>query len=185
MEDFIFKKIDKATILSAKMTDYTYKKHRHEEYCIGVTLKGIQECELDGHKMVSNASGVMLFNPEQAHTGNARDQDEMDYVMIYLPPSMLKESLAVTETPTFHDSVIYDPSIANHIYTAASAAVLSKEEIYHSNMASALDLLVRKGHFRQSLPELSADSQLRIIEHVRSRIASHIQEAFIPECPCP
>ena len=42
MEKFIYKKSAGITALSASFTDFTYKKHSHQEYAIGVTLRGIQ-----------------------------------------------------------------------------------------------------------------------------------------------
>lgn len=56
--------------LSASMTDFTYKKHCHAEYAVGVTLRGIQQYTLDGSFQSSRKNGVMLFNPEQIHDGS-------------------------------------------------------------------------------------------------------------------
>ena len=75
MDKFIYKKSAGITALSASITDFKYKKHSHQEYAIGVTLRGIQEYNLDGSLQLSYQNGVMLFNPEQAHDGMAHDED--------------------------------------------------------------------------------------------------------------
>ena len=74
MEKFIYKKSSGITALSASFTDFTYKKHCHEEYALGVTLRGIQQYNLDGSLQSSYENGVMLFYPEQTHDGMAHDK---------------------------------------------------------------------------------------------------------------
>lgn len=74
MNNFLYKKSGGITALSASMTDFTYKKHAHQEYAIGVTLRGIQEYTLEGSIQLSYPRGVMLFSPEQAHDGMAHDK---------------------------------------------------------------------------------------------------------------
>ncbi|MHA6529921.1 AraC family ligand binding domain-containing protein [Paenibacillus sp. BAC0078] len=89
MNKFIYKKSAGITALSATMTDFTYKKHSHQEYAIGVTLRGIQKYNLAGSLQLSYQNGVMLFNPEQAHDGMAHDMTGLDYVMLYIEPQLL------------------------------------------------------------------------------------------------
>nr|WP_103104594.1 AraC family ligand binding domain-containing protein [Brevibacillus reuszeri] len=91
MDKFIYKKSAGVTALSASMTDFTYKKHSHKEYALGVTLRGIQEYNLDGSLQLSYQNGVMLFNPEQTHDGMAHDETGLDYVMVYIDPQLFLE----------------------------------------------------------------------------------------------
>lgn len=74
MEKFIYKKSAGITALSASIHEFSYKKHAHEEYAIGVTMRGIQRYNLDGSLQMSYPQGVMLFNPEQAHDGRAHER---------------------------------------------------------------------------------------------------------------
>ncbi len=46
MNQFIYKKSAGVTALSASIADFTYKKHAHQEYAIGVTLRGINTITL-------------------------------------------------------------------------------------------------------------------------------------------
>lgn len=89
MDKFIYKKSAGITALSASMTDFKYKKHAHQEYAIGVTLRGIQHYNMDGGLQLSYQNGIMLFNPEQAHDGMAHDKTGLDYVMLYIEPQLL------------------------------------------------------------------------------------------------
>lgn len=91
MEQFSYKRTEDVLALSASFTDFTYKKHCHEEYAVGVTLRGIQQYYLDGHYQASHPNGVMLFNREQLHDGSAYDKEGIDYVMLYLKPELVEE----------------------------------------------------------------------------------------------
>lgn len=62
LEKFIYKKRADITALSASINEFSYKKHAHEEYAIGVTIRGIQRYNLDGSLQLSYQNGVMLFN---------------------------------------------------------------------------------------------------------------------------
>jgi hypothetical protein len=68
VEKFNYKKSADTLALSASMTDFTYKKHCHEEYALGVTLRGIQQYNLDGSLQSSHKNGVMLFNESKRMT---------------------------------------------------------------------------------------------------------------------
>ncbi|QXO16044.1 AraC family transcriptional regulator [Vibrio ostreae] len=74
---------------SAQMKEFSYDKHAHEEYSIGVTRKGRQDFFSDGVFHKSNAGNVMLFNPEQVHDGSAGARSELQYEMLYIPQATL------------------------------------------------------------------------------------------------
>ncbi|WP_330872746.1 MULTISPECIES: AraC family ligand binding domain-containing protein [unclassified Photobacterium] len=70
------------TLLHATMSDFSYDKHAHEEYAIGVTLKGRQDffCQRAFHR--SPPGGVLIFNPEDVHDGCSGDTQELEYRML-------------------------------------------------------------------------------------------------------
>lgn len=88
MEKFNYAKSADILALSASFTDFTYKKHCHEEYALGVTLRGIQQYNLDGSYQASHKNGVMLFNREQYHDGSSYGREGIDYVMLYIKPEL-------------------------------------------------------------------------------------------------
>ncbi|MBD8512170.1 AraC family transcriptional regulator [Photobacterium sp. 2_MG-2023] len=76
------------TLLHATMSDFSYDKHAHEEYAIGVTLKGRQDffCQRAFHR--SPPGGVLIFNPEDVHDGCSGDTQELEYRMLYIHPEV-------------------------------------------------------------------------------------------------
>lgn len=135
MEKFEYKNALGITALKASMSKFSYKKHAHEEYAVGVTLRGIQEYNLDGVLQTSYKNGVMLFNPEQIHDGNAGHYKEgLDYVMLYIKPELFLEGLEKKDIVKFSNPVIYDEKIKHDILNLGSAILNQKDEAFCSEL---------------------------------------------------
>lgn len=129
MDKFIYKNKLDITALSASMSKFTYKKHSHEEYALGVTLKGVQEYYLEGNFQASHKNGVMLFNPEQIHDGNAKEyQEGLDYVMIYIKPKLFLEALEKKDIVKFTQPIVYQEKLKNDILNL-SFSILNNKDI--------------------------------------------------------
>ncbi len=138
MDKFIYKKSAGITALSASITDFTYKKHSHKEYAIGVTLRGIQHYNLDGSLQLSYQNGVMLFNPEQAHDGMAHDEAGLDYVMLYIEPQLLLEVIEKKDIVRFLTPVVYDYRLEQRILSLSNAILSEKDEDLCSELLLSL-----------------------------------------------
>ncbi|WP_410514954.1 AraC family transcriptional regulator [Paenibacillus sp. BR2-3] len=142
MEKFSYKKSADILALSASFTDFTYKKHCHEEYALGVTLRGIQQYNLDGSFQSSHKNGVMLFNPEQSHDGNSYGKEGIDYVMLYIKPDLFLEVLGKKEWVRFTSPIVYDDKLAQCICSLNHAIQNGKEESLCSDLLLTLVDLV-------------------------------------------
>lgn len=138
MNKFIYKKSTGITALSASMTDFTYKKHSHKEYAIGVTLRGIQQYNLDGSLQLSYPNGVMLFNPEQAHDGMAHDETGLDYIMLYIEPQLLLEVIEKKDIVRFSTPIVYDYGLEQRILSLSHAILSEKDEALCSELLLSL-----------------------------------------------
>lgn len=138
MERFIYKKSSDITALSASFTDFTYKKHCHEEYALGVTLRGIQEYNLDGSFHASYENGVMLFNPEQVHDGRAHDSSGLDYVMLYIEPKLFLDILGKKDMVRFASPVVYRQVLRNSILNLSNAIQSEDDEALCSELLLSL-----------------------------------------------
>ncbi|NQY25375.1 MAG: AraC family transcriptional regulator [Campylobacteraceae bacterium] len=129
MEKFIYKNRTDITVLKARMKTFSYKKHAHEEYSLGVTLNGIQKYSLDGRSQTSHKNGVMLFNPEQLHDGQAgKSKESLDYVMLYIKPSLFLEAIGKKEIVKFSSSLVYNEKLKHDIINLSSAIFFEKDE---------------------------------------------------------
>jgi len=141
MDQFVYRKSNDVTVLSANMSDFKYKTHAHQEYALGVTLNGIQEYNLSGSSLSSYPNGVMLFNPEQAHDGRSHDQSCLVYVMLYIDPSVFSEIFEKKGLPYFDTPVVYDTDLRRKILNLSQAVLTCKEEALCSELL--LDLAER------------------------------------------
>ncbi len=144
VEKFIYKKSAGITALAASMYEFTYKKHAHKEYAIGVTLRGIQRYHLDGSLQLSHKGGVMFFNPEQAHDGMAHDDAGLDYVMLYIDPQLFLEVSEKKEIIKFSTPIVYDKILQQKVIRLANAILNKKGEAVCSELLLSLtDSLVQ------------------------------------------
>ncbi|MDA8222606.1 AraC family transcriptional regulator [Desulfosporosinus sp.] len=134
MDRFIYKKSTGVTALSASFADFKYKKHSHKEYALGVTLRGIQQYNLDGNFQSSYQNGVMLFNPEQPHDGMAHDKTGIDYVMVYIEPKLFLEILEKKEIIRFSSPIVYNYRLQQRILNLSCAILSGKAEALCSEL---------------------------------------------------
>ncbi|OOM70718.1 multiple antibiotic resistance protein MarA [Clostridium puniceum] len=138
MDKFTYKKSAGITALSASFADFKYKKHSHKEYALGVTLRGIQQYNLDGSFQSSYKNGVMLFNPEQPHDGMAHDKTGIDYVMLYIEPTLFLEILEKKDIVRFSSPIMYDYRIEQQILSLSNAILTEKDEALCSELLLSL-----------------------------------------------
>ncbi|WP_028022032.1 AraC family transcriptional regulator [Enterovibrio calviensis] len=82
--------LDGVSVLDANMCDFSYDKHAHEEFSIGVTLQGRQDFFCQGAYHKNPAGSVLLFNPEDVHDGQSGGQQDLEYLMLYVHPSSVE-----------------------------------------------------------------------------------------------
>jgi AraC-like DNA-binding protein len=138
MEKFIYKSWAGITVLSASFSDFTYKKHCHGEYALGVTQRGVQQYYLAGSLKSSYPHGVMLFNPEQTHDGRSQDSDGIDYVMLYINPELLLSAVDKTEIVRFSAPIVYNSRLEQSILALADAIGSCADEALCSELLLAL-----------------------------------------------
>jgi hypothetical protein len=147
VDKFIYKKAAGITALAASITDFKYKKHAHQEYAIGVTLRGIQHYHLDGSLQLSHRNGVMFFNPEQVHDGMAHNEEGLDYLMLYIDPHLLLEAADKKEIVRFTTPILYDDRLVQVVVKLNNAILGGKEEALCSELFLSLTDYIMKTDF--------------------------------------
>ncbi|NQY86711.1 MAG: AraC family transcriptional regulator [Colwellia sp.] len=79
-------KCENVTALDATMSDFSYSKHAHEEYSLGVTLQGRQDFFCKNAFYKSASGNVLLFDPEDVHDGHSGGEQQLKYKMLYVHP---------------------------------------------------------------------------------------------------
>lgn len=116
--------LDQVTVLQAKMQDFSYDKHAHEEYSFGVTLTGRQDFFSSGEFFRSQPGNVIMFNPGQFHDGHSGVDNALRYRMIYIHPKQLEpmlNSAGIKQSKDFQiaDTLLDDPLLRQHILNLA------------------------------------------------------------------
>jgi len=113
------------TVLNATMRDFSYEKHAHEEYSLGVTLAGLQDFSCKGAFYRSVPGNVILFDPEDVHDGHPGSPVALEYVMLYIRADELAPLLdAAGDHPhaglvRFSETLIQDPQLGAHVLALA------------------------------------------------------------------
>jgi len=63
--------------------------HFHDEYLVCAQLQGHEECHVAGKLHTFSAGDLVLINPQQVHTGNARGSDGLAYITVYVDRSLV------------------------------------------------------------------------------------------------
>ena len=173
MDRFIYKKALGVTALSASFSEFQYKKHSHEEYAVGVTLRGIQEYNLEGSRQASYAGGVMLFSPEQVHDGMSREKSGIDYVMLYIPADLFLELTGNQEIQRFASPILYNRYLEQHILTLIQAVFAQEEEALCSEL-----LLTLADNFSKKAASKPFGKQERLIKKAREMLHSDLDRVL-------
>ncbi|MCA9692278.1 MAG: AraC family transcriptional regulator [Myxococcales bacterium] len=64
--------------------------HFHDEYVICVQLRGHEECEVAGRPYGFDEGDVVLINPGQVHTGNARGSAAVEYLSLSIDRAFVR-----------------------------------------------------------------------------------------------
>jgi AraC-like DNA-binding protein len=107
----------------ARFSGHAYDLHRHDEWLIGVTHRGVQDFFCRGARQRSTAGRVILIEPQEAHDGQAGAEGGFAYSMLYIPRPWLAAELADSPRgdPGFRATLGDDADLARSILAACDA----------------------------------------------------------------
>ena len=148
---------DSVSMLSATMSDFSYAKHAHEEYSIGLTLQGRQDFFCRNAFYKSTPGNILLFNPEDIHDGHSGVEQTLEYVMLYIHPKDLHplfQALGHKKHTTLrlNDTLINDPVLRHQIY--------GMSQRLHDNVYSSIEHEAGLFQIAQSLVRLHGSLEL-------------------------
>jgi AraC-like DNA-binding protein len=134
-------------LLRARFVTHAYTRHAHETYTFALIESGVEEFEYGGSLLRAGQGGVALLNPEVVHTGQAGTPAGWAYRVLYpgvgLVAGVAAEMGWPRGTPSFPETVVYDPRSARLLRAAHIAAEHGDPLASSSLLRAALAGLLR------------------------------------------
>lgn len=135
-------------LLHAHYRKHSFGRHTHEGLAVGVIRNGVESfsCKGRNHHAVTNQ--IIVFNPDEAHTGEAVDDDGWEFRIFYFDSELLRTAASMAngkrvELPGFRKSVIDDPVLAFRLCNL------------HWTLENERSRLTREGLFLKALADLA------------------------------
>ena len=165
-------------LLHARYRKHSFGRHTHEGLAVGVIRHGVESfsCMGNGHYAVANQ--IIVFNPEEVHTGEAADADGWEFRMFYFDPELLRTaaSLAIGRQillPAFRNPVIEDPALGLelchlHWTLENEQSKLARQELFLMTFAE-----LAKRHADVTHQEPRRGPEKRVVREIREYLEAN------------
>ena len=157
--------------IRARFATHAYDLHRHDDWLVGVTDRGVQDFLCRGARRRSTPGRVILIEPEEAHDGQSGAPGGFAYRMLYLPRRWLQ--LGLVDAPggnlRFASSLCDDPPLAGAIRSACFALSRPNERLVRN---AALDAVLHglRPHLGRPAPDVLARRDSRVAQLAREQM---------------
>lgn len=157
-------------LMTASLQSHDYSPHVHDGFVLAVTEEGSSWFNSRGVREFAATDRVLIFNPDEPHSGNMKDCTHWNYRAFYInweAVCHLCEDIEIQpkDFPYFLTNVIDDPCLSNTLRLAHSF-IQNSLNIYDSKVVfiEALDRLFSYGVKKKNLDifALGGDSQKKI-----------------------
>jgi AraC-like DNA-binding protein len=160
--------------LHADFTTHAYSPHSHDGFVVAVTEFGGAEFKSRGRTDQATTSVLLVFNPEEPHSGHMGGSPRWCYRSLYLAPqaiALVTHSLGTPKPIYFTRNVFYDPELIRtfrnlHEALDAGRDTLEQREV----LITSFGVLSRRyGDDGARIPRSPRDCRAlrQIIEHIR------------------
>ncbi len=157
--------------IHARFSGHAYDLHRHDEWLVGVTDRGLQDFYCRGRRRQSPPGRVILIEPGEMHDGQAGTADGFAYRMLYLPQPWLRTELPRPSAgdPGFDSTLLEDDALGAAIRTACDVLHRPPEPLARD---AALDAVLHRlgPHLDRRLPSTTAQADARLARRARDHL---------------
>jgi AraC-like DNA-binding protein len=168
-------------LLHARYLTYSFAKHTHEGAAVGVIEEGTESFYYRGAIHTAPAGRIVIFNPNEAHTGQGADERGWRFRMFYLDSALLKKAAAELsgkrrDIPFFSTPTIDDPELASllrnlHMTLEAGGTALERESKFLWTFAQ-----LAKRHADDSSVERGMGDERAVVRTVRQYLEDRYTE---------
>jgi AraC-like DNA-binding protein len=81
------------------LRDIPFERHRHAEYALGITIRGVQTFGYRGARRTCLPGQLHLLYPDEPHDGAAADQRGLRYRIVYISPEIIRDASPTGRLP--------------------------------------------------------------------------------------
>jgi AraC-like DNA-binding protein len=100
--------------LHADFTTHAYSPHSHDGFVVAITEEGGAEFRSRGRTDEATAAGLLVFNPDEPHSGRMGRSERWRYRSLYLDPQAIAHvtrALGLSRPLYFDCNTVYDDSL--------------------------------------------------------------------------
>ena len=168
-------------LLHARYLTYSFAKHTHEGAAVGVIEAGAESFYYRGAVHTAPVGQIIVFNPNEAHTGQGADERGWRFRMFYLDSALLKKAAAELsgkrrDIPFFSSPTIDDPELASllrnlHVSLEVGGSGLERESKFLWTFAQ-----LAKRHADDPSIERVMGDEKAVVRTVRQYLEDHYTE---------
>lgn len=172
-----------ALMMRADFTTLEFAPHVHDELVIAVTEAGGSKFRSQGVEDHAEPETLLVFNPDEPHSGAVGDHDCWRYRAIYLPISALTDAsealgMRAGALPYFQDNKLRDRALARRFVALHRAfeeegGTLAKSSALLEGLA---DLFARHGtpHYHAQAPGNERQIVARLVEYLSAHYSDDV-----------
>lgn len=177
-------KESRVSLYKANFQTFSFKKHSHENYALGVIENGVQQFRLGGAKRVAPASAMIAINPGEVHDGEAAVPEGCRYRVAYFTDDLLSDIFfglygSRAHVSYFKTPVIADPHVssallrAHHFMESTQQDLLAAETVM---MQVVAEVFLRYGDDHREIQPVTRNLQAikKSIEYLRQNVSENI-----------
>jgi AraC-like DNA-binding protein len=168
---WLMPEFDDLEVFRAKAIHYSYARHAHPSYSIGVIEAGVGGNSYRGSTYLAPPESVVFMNPEEAHTGYSAEEQPLTYRMLYPSVALVQQiadEVQIKGLPYFKEAVVQNKTLvrnlmALHVILERSPDPLEQQSRF-VEVLSAILLHYAEGRMRAT----GAPSEHRAIAQVKT-----------------
>lgn len=168
-------------LLRATFVTYSFKRHLHDYFVIGMIEEGVQRFDYRHDRFVTPPTGLIVLNPGEPHTGEAAVPSGFRYRALYPETETLRhvaseikgraQDIPFFSEPVIHDAALFADMRRLHRLLEANRPTLEHESTYLLTLAQ----LVRR--HADTRPRESALGRERAeVRRIRAYLEAHYAE---------
>ena len=168
-------------LLHARYISYSFAKHTHEGVAIGVIEDGAESFYYRGAIHTAPAGHIVVFNPNEAHTGEGANERGWRFRMFYLDAVLLKKAAEDVagkprDIPFFSSPTIQNGETATmlrnlHISLEGGGTALERQSRFLWTFAQ-----IAKRHADDPAAEKQLGDEKAVVRQIRQYLEDHYTE---------